>query len=104
MIGPNFENSTFTDLKLSYLYDNDNDPNTPSVPFYDYAYLNIIPEFSKLDYRTIDLTLSADYAIKDNLSLNVGYIFSKLDDKKPYVYGDLDGSTHTLSASITYNF
>lgn len=104
MNGPNYADSIFTDLKLSYAYNNDNNSATPTVPLYNYAYLNVIPEFSKLDYRTIDVTINADYSIKENLILNVGYLFSKLDDKKPYVYGDLDGSSHSVSATITYNF
>lgn len=104
MNGPNFADSIFTDLKLSFAYDNDNNTSTPAVSLYNYAYLNTIPEYSKLDYRTIDLTVSADYAVKENLSLNISYLFSKLEDKKPYVYGDLDGTSHTIAANITYNF
>lgn len=104
MRGPNFADSVFTDLKLSYSYDNDNNSTTLPVQLYNYAYLNSIPEYSDLDYRTLDLTINADYAIKDNLTLNIGYMFSKLDDKKPYVYGDLDGKSHIISANITYSF
>jgi hypothetical protein len=50
MNGPNYGNSVFTDLKLAYQYDNDNNSSTPAVQLYNYAYLNVIPEFSKLDY------------------------------------------------------
>lgn len=104
MNGPNYADSVFTDLKLSYAYDNDNNTATAPVQLYNYAYLNAVPEYSKLDYKTTDITINADYAIKENLTLNVGYLFSKLDDKKPYVYGDLDGKSHTVTANITYNF
>ncbi|GAB4434111.1 MAG: hypothetical protein OHK0040_05010 [bacterium] len=104
MNGPNYGDTVFTDLKLSYAYDNDNNSTTPTVQLYNYAYLNTVPEYSKLDYKTTDITINADYAIKENLTLNVGYLFSKLDDKKPYVYGDLDGTSHTVTANITYNF
>ena len=104
MNGPNYGDSVFTDQKLAYQYDNDNNSSTPAVQLYNYAYLNVIPEFSKLDYRTIDFTINADYSIKDNLTLNLGYLFSKLDDKKPYVYGDLDRTSHSVSANITYSF
>ncbi len=106
--GPNFVDSTWTDKKLGYLYDGkDNNQTTnpaEQVLLYNYAYMNILPELSDLEYDIFDLSISMGYKLKDNLNLGLSYLFSMVNDKKGYVYGDQDGKLHTVSVSITYNF
>lgn len=105
--GPNFANSEWTDKKLGYLYDgvdNIQDKNSSEVLLYNFAYMNILPELSDLEYDIFDFNISGDYKIKDNLKLSLGYLMSIVKDKKGYVYGDEDGKVHTVTASITYNF
>jgi len=105
--GPNFANSVWTDKKLGYMYDgvdNIQGNNTSEVLLYNYAYMNILPELSDLEYDIFDFNISGDYKIKDNLKLSLGYLMSIVKDKKGYVYGDGDGKVHTVTASITYNF
>lgn len=70
---------------------------------YDYD-LSTVHEYSDLDIQQIDLSVSVDYQITDNLSAGCGVTYLKYDDNAPYVYGDNTGSTYITNLGISYLF
>lgn len=72
---------------------------------YDPANTNEMESYSKLDYTVWDLTLSASYAISNNIGLSVNYVYEDVeDDAASYVYGDEDGNYQSLMTYVTVRF
>ncbi len=58
-------------------------------------------DFSDLEMNTLDLGLSANYHIRDNLLLNCSVNYRKFDDKEYYIY-DGDGSITYVGVGLQY--
>ncbi len=80
------------------------DASTPWKGTYDVVNVNNMEAYSRLDYCIIDLSLAATYAFTDNLGLTVNYLYSDMDDKAAYVYGDEDGNFQSVMSYVTFKF
>jgi hypothetical protein len=85
------------------------DPEVPISPdregvskgAYDFS---MIQEYSDLDYRQVDATVGARLRTSERASVTGSVTLLHLDDRQPYVYGDLNGSiwTYAIGAQVTF--
>ena len=71
---------------------------------YDLANLNNVGSYSRLDYGITDVSLGAEYALTSAVDLTVKYQFADLGDDAAYVYGNEDGTFHSVLSYVTFKF
>lgn len=90
-----------TDLKLNY---NVSTLNPNMVYLYDTSYLNVMSNYSDLDFAQLDITLGARYQVNTNVGVGLNYYYTDLDDSQEYVYGDQSSTLQSLMGYVTYSF
>jgi hypothetical protein len=68
---------------------------------YDFS---MIQEYSDLDYRRVDATLGLRVHYSPRASAYGSVTWMHLDDRQPYVYGDLNGSVYVYALGATMTF
>jgi len=71
---------------------------------YDVRYINGSEAYSKIDYDSWEVELRAGYDVTESLGLNLVYWYADVDDDAEYVYGDLSGSTYSVTGYVSYRF
>lgn len=80
------------------------DTLTPWKGTYDVANTNNVESFSRLDYSIIDVTVAAAYALTSAVDLTVKYQLAELGDDAAYVYGNEEGTFHSVLSFVTFKF
>jgi len=71
---------------------------------YDVANTNNLESYSKLDYGITDIAVGAEYALTPAMALTVKYQFADIGDDAAYVYGNEDGTFHSVLSHVTFKF
>jgi hypothetical protein len=66
---------------------------------YEYNHIN---EYSDMSYGYLNLGVSMQYRIQNNLTFTAGLDYHQLDGYKIYVYGDETGSYFVLTTGFRY--
>ncbi len=68
-----------------------------AAAYYDYSFIG---GYSDLDYKYVQITVGADYALSGNVSLTGEASYINLDDSQGYVYGIESGSFYVLRTGV----
>ena len=95
--------SSYTDskAKISNLaFDISQVSGTPAG--YDYD-VSDVDTYSELDIQQFDFAITADYSIRENISMNIGFNYRRYDDDEPYLE-DGTGEAYISNISLLYRF
>jgi hypothetical protein len=85
-----------------------NDPFAPAIEGrtgeYSFTYINGSNKYSDLEYIMLEVELTTNISITDQLGLTFTGRYSDFNDQEEYVYDELDGSLFSLSGFVTYRF
>lgn len=80
------------------------DALTPWKGTYDVANTNNVESYSRLDYGITDVSVGAEYALTTAMNLSVKYQFLDMGDDAAYVYGNEEGTFHSVLSYVTFKF
>ncbi|PKN11538.1 MAG: hypothetical protein CVU69_11710 [Deltaproteobacteria bacterium HGW-Deltaproteobacteria-4] len=71
---------------------------------YDPTLMSEMSSYSDLHYTQTDLSLGGIYSFTPALYTTVQVAWQQIEDKDPYVYGDLDGTAWRGNVGLGYKF
>ncbi|MCD6353643.1 MAG: MtrB/PioB family outer membrane beta-barrel protein [Proteobacteria bacterium] len=95
--------SSYSDSKAKIrdlVFDSTQVSGTPAGYNYD---LSEVDNYSELDIQQLDFAINADYRVRENISMNIGFNYRRYDDDEPYLE-DGTGEAYLTNISLLYRF
>ena len=80
------------------------DDQTLTGTIYDIESINVITDYSDLEYQQTEVNLGGTYLFSPMLYLTAAVSWEQFEDNSPYVYGDQDGEMYSTSVGVGYKF